>query len=480
MKIYRILFYILFLSLTFNKSKGQIQINTISLVSSENLSTMFCFNNSKLMKGNSISDRYLVYYNSDTIFLNVKQSGTWTKKVVYTGSNLSSATISYNNDTIWVCWQELINIRARFSPDLGDSWSDIIEIAGFSRVGSPSIFAAENGKVHFAWHKQGSGDTAIYYRYYFNGSLSDTIRLSNVMKQGLAPSLIAIGDTVLCTWKENPLPSQVWFRRSFNGGNIWDPSFSQPTNLISLTKDPNLAHAFDSTLNKHYVYLAYDGKNMIYLQRTTNFGDSWSHPDTISNLHKLSQFAHIDCNDNGFVGLSYEQRPIGTSLFDDSKKDVGFTYSTNWGEPESFSVDTLAYTHNSLGSVYPAINKIDDNNFFLTWLTRDTLNNIAKVLERRIHITGTLGINTQTQNVSQTINLFPNPISTQMQLHMDNPLKNATVTVYNILGQQVMEYKNINGSYVMLKTNNLTNGIYFVRILQSSEIIAVRKVVVKY
>lgn len=462
-------------------AKAQVLIDTISLVSNEKINTRFCFNNTKLMAGNNVVDRYIIYYNADTIFLNVNQSGIWTRKIAYTGDTINSATLSFYKDTIWICWKEgdiSAQIKARYSANKGNSWSPTLIISPVGKVAAPSIYAASNGKIHFVWSRESSTDTIVYHNVYNNGLfLYSPNPLSNLTGQGQWPSVIAVGDTVLCAWKEGPLPTKVWFRSSFNGGETWNPLSPTPTTtLLPMFKDPNLAYSYDSTTNTHYVYLAYDGQNLIYLQRSTNFGNTWSIPDTVSNLNKWSQFAHLECNNKGFVGISYEQRPIGSSLFDDKKKDVGFTYSTDWGN--SFSIDTLAYSHNGFGSAYPAFNKIDENNFYLAWLTKDKVNNKMNVFERLIHFSNTTGINTYEQNVNPQIHIFPNPFSTQTVLQTFNKLNNATLHLYNSSGKIVTKIKNINGQTVFLSRDNLTSGLYFVFLTQDEKVIATDKLII--
>lgn len=464
-------------------TKGQVLIDKISAVSNEKTNTQFCFNNTKLMAGNNVSDRYIVYYNVDTIFLNVNQSGMWTRKIAYTGNNIQSASLAFYKDTIWLCWKEgftSAQIKARYTPNKGISWSAVLPVSLVGKVSAPSIFASLNGKIHFVWSKESATDTTVYYNRYSNGAfLASPIALSNSTGQGLWPSVIAIGDTVLCAWKEDPLPSKVWFRSSFNGGTSWNTIPSQPTTtLLSTGKDPNLSYAFDATTLTHYVYLAYDGQNKIYLQRSTNFGNAWSNPIIISNTNKLSQFAHIESNNNGFVGISYEQRPIGTSLFDDTKKDVGFTYSTNWGSNGSFSIDTLAYTSNGFGSAYPGFNKIDENNFYLAWLTKDTINNKMNVLERLIHFKRTTGVKKSEPNRNPQIHIFPNPFSLETTVESDENFINATLDVYNIHGQQVKQLRNIFGQAAKIHRDNLQSGPYFIRLIQDNKIIMTGKLII--
>lgn len=456
---------VLLLSVT----NGQVIIDTISLVCYENVNTEFCFNNSKLMAGNSVSDRYLVYYNLDTVFLNVYQSGIWTRKIAYTGSQIKSSTMAFNNDTIWLCWKEgvvLAQIKAMFSTDGGNTWTVIPPVSPVGNVAAPSVYASSNGKIHFVWHTSTSTDTRVFHRVFYNGSyLTSASSLSNPTAHGMWPSVIAIGDTVLCAWKEEPLPSQVWFRSSFDGGVSWNTLSTTPTTtLLALTKDPNLAYAYDSVTGTHYIYLAYDGQNKIYMQRSTDFGNSWTLPDTVSSIDKLSQFAHIECNNNGFVGITYEQRPLGTSLFDDIHKDVGFTYSTDWGNTGSFSVDSLAYTHNGFGSVFSAINKIDENNFYLVWLTRDTVTNKALVLERHIHFNSSTGI-TFLQDTN--IHVSPNPFNEQINIRNDKS-ELSEVILYDIASRKIIQQKFIRS--LSLYTEQLEGGIYLYEVRCGSKL----------
>ncbi|HSH67117.1 MAG TPA: T9SS type A sorting domain-containing protein [Bacteroidia bacterium] len=449
------------------EAESQALIDTISLASTEETSAEFCFNNTKLMAGNNISDRYLVYYNSDTIFLAIYQSGNWTRKTAYTGSNIKSATLSFYKDTIWICWKEGVisaQIKARFTPDKGNSWTSISPVSPVGKVAAPSIYAASNGKIHFVWSTESSTDTTVYHRVYSNGTfLASPYPLSNSNAQGLWPSVIAIGDTVLCTWKEGPLPTKVWFRSSFDGGASWNLLPSLPTTtLLPISKDPNLAYAYDSTTYSHYVYLAYDSQNKIYLQRSTDLGNTWSPPDSVSNLNKLSQFAHIECNNQGFVGISYEQRPVGSSLYDDTKKDIGFTYSTNWANSGSFSIDTFAYAHNGFGSAYPAFNKIDENNFYLAWLTKDTVADKMKIFERRVYFNNSTGIYNSEHNLNANIILFPNPANSLLNIVLnENILPANKIIFYDVIGKEVKPVNiKSNGKYLQTDVSSLPKGIY--------------------
>ena len=76
-----------------------------------------------------------------------------------------------------------------------------------------------------------------------------------------------------------------------------------------------------------------------------------------------------------------------------------------------------------------------------------------------------------------TINVYPNPSSSQTTIQADKNLTNATLTVYNLSGQQVKEIKNISGQTVTLFRDNLPSGLYFIYLTQDSAVISTKKLV---
>lgn len=76
------------------------------------------------------------------------------------------------------------------------------------------------------------------------------------------------------------------------------------------------------------------------------------------------------------------------------------------------------------------------------------------------------------------IAIFPNPFSTETILKTDNPLHNATFTVYNIYGQTVKQINNISGQTFSFNRDNLISGIYFIELTQDSKTITTTKLII--
>lgn len=78
------------------------------------------------------------------------------------------------------------------------------------------------------------------------------------------------------------------------------------------------------------------------------------------------------------------------------------------------------------------------------------------------------------------ISIFPNPFFTHTLLQSDKVLKDAKLTVYNSIGQQVKQIDNITGQSVTLYRDNLPGGMYFIHLTENDKTIATGKIVITY
>jgi len=72
----------------------------------------------------------------------------------------------------------------------------------------------------------------------------------------------------------------------------------------------------------------------------------------------------------------------------------------------------------------------------------------------------------------------PNPFTIQTTIKTEGMFTNASLSVINALGQQVKQLDNLNGNEIILNRDNLTAGLYFIRLQQSGKIVYSNKVVV--
>lgn len=78
----------------------------------------------------------------------------------------------------------------------------------------------------------------------------------------------------------------------------------------------------------------------------------------------------------------------------------------------------------------------------------------------------------------ETISVYPNPFFSEITLQSNKILNDATLTVYNSSGQQVKQIKNISGKTITLHRDNLSSGLYFIRLTQNNENFGTAKLVI--
>lgn len=76
------------------------------------------------------------------------------------------------------------------------------------------------------------------------------------------------------------------------------------------------------------------------------------------------------------------------------------------------------------------------------------------------------------------LKVYPNPFSTKITLQSNKVFQNATLEVYNLYGQRVRQIKNIYGHSIILYRKNLSNGLYFVRLIQGHRTIGTKKIMI--
>lgn len=90
-------------------------------------------------------------------------------------------------------------------------------------------------------------------------------------------------------------------------------------------------------------------------------------------------------------------------------------------------------------------------------------------------ITGIENINDETNSV---MNIFPNPLSIFSTIQFNYPLKNAEIKIYNVYGQELKTIENISGQEMKIFRDNLSGGLYFIRLTQDMKVISTDKLII--
>ena len=82
------------------------------------------------------------------------------------------------------------------------------------------------------------------------------------------------------------------------------------------------------------------------------------------------------------------------------------------------------------------------------------------------------------ENQSIKISITPNPFSNQTTFQSNISFNNASLLVYNSIGQLVKAINNINGQQITFSRDNLPNGLYFAHLMQDNKSIGSQKLVI--
>jgi hypothetical protein len=87
---------------------------------------------------------------------------------------------------------------------------------------------------------------------------------------------------------------------------------------------------------------------------------------------------------------------------------------------------------------------------------------------------------TEIENVtrsSNSIDLFPNPVSDQVTISFGKEQKNATLKIIDILGKEI-SLTFFSGKELQMQRGNLKTGIYFIQVTSENEVIQSKKMIV--
>lgn len=165
----------------------------------------------------------------------------------------------------------------------------------------------------------------------------------------------------------------------------------------------------------------------------------------------------------------------GNSIIGSSRDFVLVRYNTNGSLDNSFDTDGNVTT--DFGGSYDYGYSVAIQSDGKIVVAGSSQSDFAVV---RYNNTISSSIN-ETTVLSSGIDVYPNPFSTIATLYSGNPLRNATLTLYNVFGQQVKRMNSLNipaGKSIELTRDHLPNGIYWIELKEDHQIISTNKVVI--
>jgi hypothetical protein len=88
----------------------------------------------------------------------------------------------------------------------------------------------------------------------------------------------------------------------------------------------------------------------------------------------------------------------------------------------------------------------------------------------------TLMVN-DTAALSAQLTVSPNPFNTELYIQSEIAFTDATIQIYNVVGQLVRESKNQSGNKLKVNRDNLESGLYFIQLSENGKVVKTIKII---
>ncbi|MCX7785306.1 MAG: T9SS type A sorting domain-containing protein [candidate division WOR-3 bacterium] len=245
-----------------------------------------------------------------------------------------------------------ITLRAQWEPDVRLTYNDSVS---YTCLNNTWCITANGDTVHVVWSDRRDGNLEIYYKRSINSGTDweqDTRLTNNSASSGNASVAVA-GSYVHCVWLDDrDGNSEVYYKRSTNGGGSWGPDTRLTNNSVA-TYCPSLAV---SGSNVHMVCQERWEAHQIYYKRSTNNGTTWGPTTRISYIYAFADGPSIAVTGTNLHVAFWDARSGGFGR-------INYKRSTNNGA--NWTEDS-AITHDRIGAELPSI-AVNASNIHLTW-----------------------------------------------------------------------------------------------------------------
>lgn len=416
---------------------------------------------------------------------------------------IENSTLSVDIDTadiIHVIWSSRFSKALYYTSASAATlvWSDTTRIGTTTKnkIGFCQISTDRKMRLHAYWNEGGPGtsDTAeVFYAQSLDGGAnwSSQFMLSKgEARHSAFPSgdfYGATGDTLAIAWRDSIGPgaggTQDWdvkMATSFDGGLTWNQAITV-SGGTGMQSDPAVIIDKNNTIHLCYHEYPQPGGGVLDAKvlygYSTDLGLTWNPPGfTKISVNAVQSHLVKEAYDyeNDIVWYFYkDQRDYLSPL--DKRADImavnisgqGTTISTQEFISDADS-NEVGFHNFKVGN-----DGIPRAHFFII-----PYGTSSKTLYYTQRSPLSLGMDVNFLPSSSTLFAFPNPFSATSTLQVNRVLSSATLTVFNLYGQEVLQLKQLSGSTIVINRENLPEGLYFIQLKQDQELLGTAKIVI--
>lgn len=259
--------------------------------------------------------------------------------------------------------------------------------------------------------------------------------------------------------------------KTTNAGINWN-------NVLNISNQQLLQIYFYNSTTGYIV-----GNNGV-IYKTSNGGLNWTSQisnttNSLATVHFADQNTGWSVGSNGTILKTTNGGSNWIIQNSNTTQDLLGLYAINTNIAYAVGASgTILYTINGGSNWTSQISNTNNNLLEIKFVG----NNIGYIVGQSGTILKTtnagLSVNENNLQIKQTKS-FPNPFKNSFTIKIDNDetLSNATLTIYDLLGNKVDELTEINQNEILIERKNLNSGIYFYYIKENSNIISKGKII---
>lgn len=250
----------------------------------------------------------------------------------YTPLN-NARCIAVSGQLVFTVWYDNrdgnYEIYFKRSTDAGLTWSADGRLTNDTARSEYPVIEIASGVIHVFWRDLRDGNSEVYYKRSTNGgnSWGTDVRLTNNSESSEFPSASSDGNTIIVTWFDSRDGNQeIYIKRSTDAGVNWG-SDVRLTNNFAISDYPSISSAGSIF---HMVWREFrDGPPQIYYKRSTDAGNTWGADTRIVNTVYNAEYPSISAF-GSIVNVTWsDDRNTDIELYQKRSTDGGTTWNSD-------------------------------------------------------------------------------------------------------------------------------------------------------
>jgi len=241
------------------------------------------------------------------------------KRLTNTAGFSDTAKIAVNGSNVYVAWNDntpgTADIYFKRSADGGSTWQATKKITNNAGTSIRPDMACDSSSVYLVWYDNTTGNYEIYFRKSVdNGSTWQTAQqLTNSAGNSDYPHIAVGGSNVYVVWDDETTGNlEIYFRKSTNGGSTWQTE-KRLTFNSGQSSNPILAR---SGVN---LYVAWTdgtpGNSEVYFRKSADGGSTWQSSKRLTNNLGYSAAENMAVNSTNVYVICSDNDPGNSEIY---------------------------------------------------------------------------------------------------------------------------------------------------------------------